>query len=147
MASKRKAKATEEEPASVVPEYIQHSRLLQRRRVTKRKLPSYTEAMLLLHTPEVLRLFWEATIDGLKNRDKDIVKMVGEAVDYVKKGGITITQQVLNNNVAAGIEAPVKGFDAFARELAEARAGHALPPPAEIIDVHPADSEVVQSEG
>jgi hypothetical protein len=145
MASKRKAKATEEEPASVVPEYIQHSRLLQRRRVTKQKLMDYTEAMKLLHTPEVLRLFWEAVINGLNNGDKDIVKMVGEVFDYVKKGGINITQQMLNNNMPAAIEPRVKGYDAYVRELAEARAGHALPPPEEIIDgdVHPVDTAKV----
>jgi hypothetical protein len=136
--------------ANVVPEYIQNSNLLNKRKITKRKLPSYTEAMLLLHTPEVLRLYFEATLEGLKAGDKDVIKMVGEMYDYVKRGGgITLNQQILNNNVAAGETAPVVGFDAFARRLAEARAGHALPAAAEMttIEVHPADVATLPVEG
>ena len=127
---------------SPVPEYIQQAPLLNKRKITKRKLPSYAEAMLLLHAPEMLRLFFEASFAAIKAGDKDIIKMTAEMFDYIKKNGLTINQNILQNNAAAGPESPVKGFDAFARELAEARAGHVLPPPTVIEGaiVHPADT-------
>jgi hypothetical protein len=124
--------------SSAVPEYVQQSRLLQRRKVTKRKLPTFAEAMLLLHAPEALRLYWEAMLEGLKARDKGALEAAGEIFNYVRGKGInlTVTQQLLNQNAVAGPNSPVVGFDAFARQLAEARAGHALPSP-DVVDVLP----------
>ena len=126
---------------SAVPEYVQQSRLLQRRKITKRKLPTFAEAMLLLHAPEALRLYWEAMLEGLKARDKSALEAAGEIFNYVRGKGInlTVTQQLLNQNAVAGTSGPVIGTDAFLRQLAEARAGHALPAPAEIVDIRPAD--------
>ena len=123
---------------SAVPEYVQQSRLLQRRKVTKRKLPTFAEAMLLLHAPEALRLYWEAMLEGLKARDKSALEAAGEIFNYVRGKGInlTVTQQLLNQNAVAGPNAPNIGTDAFLRRLAETRAGHALPSP-DVIDVEP----------
>ena len=140
----RKGKTGEQASSSAVPDYVQQSRVYQRRRVTKRKLPSFTEAMLLLHAPETLRLFWKAINEGLAKRDKVALEMTGEMFSYVRGKGINLnlTQQMLQQNHAAGPESPVIGTDAFLRQLAEARAGRALPPPPEVIDVdvRPADS-------
>ena len=140
---RKKTKATETQP-SVVPEYIQQSRLLQRRKLNKRKLPSYTEAMMLLHAPEAQRLFWKALLEGLTNGDKEAVRMTGEVFDLLKRGGgFTITQQLFQQNAVAGPTSPVLGFDALVRRIAEAKAGHALPMPTEdaaIVDVHPVDT-------
>lgn len=123
-------------PASAVPEYVQSSRLMQRRKVTKRQLPSYTEAMLLLHAPEALRLWWEAVLEGLQRRDKHAMEMAGEVFNYIRGKGVSlnVTQQLFQQNAVAGPDAPVIGCDAFIRQLAEARAGHALPAP-EVVDV------------
>jgi hypothetical protein len=132
-------------PPSAVPEYVQQSRLLQRRKITKRKLPTFAEAMLLLHAPEALRLYWEAMLEGLKARDKGALEAAGEIFNYVRGKGInlTVTQQLLNQNAVAGPNAPIIGADAFIRQLAEARGGHALPPPADpIVDIRPADISV-----
>ena len=136
--SKRKPNPVAPAP-SAVPEYVQQSRLLQRRKITKRKLPTFAEAMLLLHAPEALRLYWEAMLEGLKARDKGALEAAGEIFNYVRGKGInlTVTQQLLNQNAVAGPNSPVVGFDAFARQLAEARAGHALPAPSDVIDVTP----------
>ena len=124
---------------SAVPEYVQQSRLLQRRKVTKRKLPTFAEAMLLLHAPEALRLYWEAMLEGLKARDKSALEAAGEIFNYVRGKGInlTVTQQLLNQNAVAGPNAPIIGADAFIRQLAEARGGHALPAPTQVVDVIP----------
>jgi hypothetical protein len=139
--AKRKAKPIE--PKSAVPEYVQESAVFQRRKVTKRKLPSFTEAMLLLHAPEALRLYWAALLEGLKARDKNALDAAGEIFNYVRGKGInlSVTQQLLQQNVAAGEQSPVIGFDAFARQLAEARAGRSLPPPPDsvVVEVRPAD--------
>lgn len=129
-------------PESAVPSYIQEAPIMRRRKITKRRLPSYAEAMMLLHAPEALRLFWKSLLEGESAGDKDSVRMVGEIFEYLKRGGgISIVQQMLQQNAVAGATSPVIGFDAFARSLAEARAGHALPPPAEdVITVHPVES-------
>lgn len=130
-----------ETPASAVPESVKQSRVYQRRKVTKRKLPSFTEAMMLLHAPEALRLYWEALLEGLKRGDKYALEAAGEIFNYVRGKGINLnlTQQMMAQNVAAGEQSPVVGFDAFARRLAEARAGHALPPPAEVLQLEAAE--------
>ena len=127
---------------SAVPEYVQQSRVYQRKKVTKRKLPSFEEAMLLLHIPELSRKYLKAVLEGLELRDKTALEHAGEMLNYVQRKGfnINIAQQMLQQNQAAGEAAPVMGFDAFARQLAESREGHALPPPpADLtIDVEPA---------
>ena len=121
-----------------LPDYITGSRVLQRRKVTKRQLPTFTEQMMLLHAPEAQRLFWQALLKGLERGDKDCMRMMGEIAELLKRGGgITVTQQILNQNAAAGETAPVVGFDAFARQLAEARAGHLLPSPRDVVDLAP----------
>jgi hypothetical protein len=141
---RRKAKQSEVEqkPSSAVPAYVQDSKILQKRKVTKRTLPSFTEAMMLLHAPEAQRLAWAALLNGADAGNKEAVRTILEIFGLVQKsGGFTLNQQILQQNAAAGVESPVKGFDAFTRELAEARAGHALPPPSEVIvEVRPADS-------
>jgi hypothetical protein len=138
----KRSRRAKVEPESVIPEYVQQARIMQKRRVTKRRLPSYTEAMMLLHAPEAQRLFWKALLEGLNSGDREAMRMTGEIFDLVKKGGgISITQNLLQQNAVAGATSPVVGFDAFARQLAEKRAGHALPAPQDdIIDVHPVDS-------
>jgi hypothetical protein len=127
----------------VVPAYVQASKLLQRHKVTKRTLPSYTEAMMMLHAPESLRLFWKALMEGMDSGDEKFVRLCAEVFDLVKKGGgITITQQLLQQNVAAGELAPVQGYDSLVRKLAEVRAEaaaeKALPSPS-VIEIRPAD--------
>ena len=126
------------EKPSLVPDYVKQSRVFQRKKVTKRKLPSFTEAMLLLHAPEALRLYWEAILEGLKARDKHALDAAGEIFNYVKGKGMTlnVTQQMLQQNTAAGLESPVVGFDAFVRQLADSRAQKALPAPT-VIDQAP----------
>jgi hypothetical protein len=129
-----------EGPVNVIPDYIAQSKLLRRNKVTKKSLPSYTEAMMLLHAPEAQRLFWKALLEGLDSRDKEFVRMAGEIFELLKKGpGISITQQILQQNLS-GNNGTAMGFDAFVRQLAEARSGHPLPPPAGAIDVRPADT-------
>ena len=123
-------------PAGAVPEYVQAARLMQRRKVTKRQLPNFTEAMMLLHAPEAQRLAWKALLEGAAAGDKDFVRMALEIFEILKAkgGGISVTQQILQQNAIAGADAPVIGCDAFIRQLAEARAGRALPAP-EVVDV------------
>lgn len=127
-----------------VPDYIQAAPIMQRRKLTKRRLPSFTEAMTLLHMPELQRKFWKALFEMLDAGDKEGLRSAGEIIGLLeKRGGINVTQQMMAQNVAAGPTSPVMGFDAFARQLAEARAGHALPPPADdVVDVHPVDTAV-----
>lgn len=124
---------------NAVPDYVQQSPLLQRRKITKRKLPSFTEAMLLLHAPEALRLYWEAILEGLKARDKTALDAAGEIFNYVRGKGInlSVSQQILQQNVAAGEQSPVMGYDALIRQIQEARSGRPIPPPQEAIDVFP----------
>lgn len=146
MGKPRKSSPPATPPVSAVPDYIKESRVYQRRKVTKRKLPSFEEAMLLLHIPEMSRLYLEAVCEGLKERDKTALEHAGEMLNYVQRKGININvaQQMMQQNAVAGATAPVVGYDAFVRQLAEARAGHALPPPAEdVITVHPVDTPAV----
>lgn len=142
MAAKKKPPAP---PESAVPDYLKQTRLYQKRKVTKRKLPSFTEAMLLLHAPEALRLYWEALLEGLKARDKNALEAAGEIFAYVKGKGmsINVTQAMMQQNAVAGETSPVVGYDAFIRQLKEARAERALPEPAPAIDVHPVDTAAV----
>jgi hypothetical protein len=100
--------------------------------------------MLLLHIPEMARAYLKAVLGGLAVREKTALDHAGRILNYVQDKGfnISVTQQMLQQNTVAGVESPVIGFDAFARRLAEQRAGHALPSP-EVIDsvpVRPADS-------
>lgn len=141
MPSRRKNKPPAEPAKSPVPEYVQQSRVYQRKKVTKRKLPSFEEAMFLIHVPEMSRLYFEAVFEGLKARDKTALEHAGEMLSYVQRKGININvaQQMMAQNVAAGEQAPVMGYDALVRSIAEARA---LPAPAEVIDVRPADMPV-----
>lgn len=141
--AKRKPKEKPPAATSVIPDYIENAPLVRKHKVTKRKLPSYTEAMMLLHAPEVQRLFWRAMIEGLTNGDKDFVRMAGEVFELVKRGGgISVTQQVLNQTAMAGTQDAVSGYDSFVRQLSAARGGQTLPPPGQIIDaVRPADGD------
>lgn len=138
----RKPKKDPAAPASVIPDYIENSPLLRKTKVTKRKLPSYTEAMLLLHMPEMQRKFFKALLTGLDACDKDFVRMAGEICEHLKRGGgISVTQQVLNQTAMAGTQDAVYGYDALVRRLAEARSGQPLPSPG-VVDaeaVRPAD--------
>lgn len=147
MAGRRKKSDQEALNTSVVPEYIQAAPLLNRRKITKRKLPSFTEAMLLLHAPEALRLYWEAIFNGLKKGDKTALEAAGEIFNYTRGKGINLnlTQQMMANNVAAGEQAPVMGYDALVRNIAEARAGHTLPAPATVIEIGQTDTTVTQT--
>lgn len=140
----RKPKSTNSAQGSV-PDHIQQSRTYQKKAVTKRKLPSFTEAMLLIHAPELLRKYFEALLCGLKDGDKTALEQVGEIFNFVKGKGINVnlTQQMMAQGVAAGEQAPVMGYDALVRQLAESRAGHALPAPIEVLDIRPADITVV----
>lgn len=124
---------------SAVPAYIKESRVYMRKTVTKRKLPSFEEAMLLLHIPELAREYFSAILGGLKVRDKTALHHAGKMLSYVEDKGfnITIAQQMLTQNAVAGADSPVMGFDAFIRHQAELRAGHALP----AIDIQPAARE------
>ena len=118
---------------------------MQRRKITKRQLPTFTEQMMLLHAPEAQRLFWKGLIEGLSRGDTKTMEMMADIFKLIQRGGgISITQQILNNQTAAGETAPVVGFDAFVRQLTEARTGHALPAP-EVIDVEvrSADTQAV----
>ena len=142
MAARRKAAAPAAPPVSAVPEYIQQARVYQRKKITKRKLPSFEEAMFLLHVPELAREYFGAILEGLKVRDKTALEHAGEMLNYVQRKGfnINVSQQLLQQNQVAGEQSPVMGFDALARQLAEARAGHALPAPPPAIDIHPVDT-------
>lgn len=130
--------------ASPVPEYIQQSKVYTKRKITKRKLPSFTEAMLLLHTPELLRQYFEALLAGAKRRDKTSLDHIGEMFSFIRGKGISInlTQAMMQNNVAAGDTAPVQGFDAFVRALKEKRAAAQLEaaPEGQVIDAHPVET-------
>ncbi len=144
MLVKRRTKKAPAPVPSAVPDYVQLSSVYQRKKVTKRKLPSFVEAMMLLHAPEVQRLFWKALMNGLTTGDKDFVRMAGEIFDVIKRGpGISVTQQIMQQNVAASVDSPVIGFDALTRQLAEARSGHALSAPViDVQKVHPVDSSM-----
>lgn len=139
----RKKKSAAPAPGSVVPEYVQQNKLLQKRNVTKRTLPTFTEAMLLLHAPELLRKYFEALLAGLNSGDKAALEQVGEIFNFVRGKGINVnlTQQMLNQTAAASPESPVIGYDAFTRRLAEQRA--ALPAPTNVITVPTQDVTVV----
>lgn len=142
---RRKAKVAD---PSVVPESVQKSRVYQRQKVTKRTLPSFNEAMMLIHAPEVFRQFWQATLASLRAGDKDIIKMVAEGIGYIKGGGgggFTLNQNILNQNAVAGVQSPVMGYDAFARQLAETRAGHAIAMP-QVVDAIPVDTPPADAE-
>jgi hypothetical protein len=146
---RKSAKKKPPSATSVIPEYVQQSRVYQRKKVTKRKLPSFEEAMFLIHVPEMARLYFKAIYEGLQERDKVALEHAGEMLQYVQRKGfsINVAQQMLAQNVAAGETSPVVGFDAFARQLAEARAGHALPPPPEVLELAPAEAVTVQEAG
>jgi hypothetical protein len=106
--------------------------------------------MLLIHMPELQRRFYEALLSRLAAGDKDAIRVTGEMMKVIERGGISITNQMLNQNVAAGETAPVKGFDTLVRELAEKRGGtQALPSPAsdQVITIRPADTSEPEPEG
>jgi hypothetical protein len=83
------------------------------------------------------RSYFHAILEGLKAGDKVALEHAGEMLQYVQRKGININvaQQMLQQNQAAGESAPVMGFDALARRIAEEKAGHALPPPAEVLTI------------
>jgi hypothetical protein len=100
--------------------------------------------MLLVHTPALLQEYFAALLGGLKAGDKVALEQVGEIFNYVKGRGISLSmnQQILQANAAAGEQAPVIGYDTLVRQIAESRAGRALPAPSTAVDIRPADTTV-----
>jgi len=110
-------------PGDLIPDYIRHSRLLQKKKITKRTLATFTEQMLLLFTPEEHRLFHEAIVYGLANKDINTMILHAKMHGLVPGGnGVTITNQMIAANAVAGAGSPVVGYDALIRQLGEARA-------------------------
>ena len=138
----RKPKSERPVKPGELPHYVTDSKLLQRQKVTKRTLPGFSEAMMLVHTPALLREWFAALYRKVQDGDIKALQIVGEMYTYTKAKGINIsvTQGMLQQNVAAGEQSPVIGFDAFARRLAEQRAGHALPPADDVVELRPAES-------
>lgn len=137
------ARAKTKNVDGTVPEYVQKSAVMRRTKVTKRQLPSFTEAMLLIHTPELQRLYFASLLKSLTKGDRHAQRLVAEMFELVKGGGgITLVNAMLQQNVAAGEAAPVKGFDAFVRQLKESREGRSLMPAPDpgVIEVRPAES-------
>jgi hypothetical protein len=141
-----------DESPSPVPEYIRKSPLIGRRRIGKEGLSDYAEAMKMLHAPEALRVFWEATLTQMHQGNTAAIKLVAQMFEYAKMStGISINQHILQQNANAMAAASIEsgeaiGFDQIVRDIAERRAGHALPPPPEdliegsVEDVRPADT-------
>lgn len=144
MGRPRKKEAPPAPPQSVVPEVVRNARAYKRQRVNSRQLPTFQEAMLLLHAPEVLRTYWEGILEAMRRGDKWAYEQAAEIHTYIKSKGInlSLTQQMMNNHVAAGETAPVIGYDALVRQIAEARAQRAIPAPAEVIDIEPVAAPV-----
>jgi hypothetical protein len=149
MPAKKKAAAKKVPTAPVVPDYVRDSRVYQKRTVTKRKLPSFQEAMYLLHVPEMAREYFAAVLAGLKAGDKTALEHAGEMLTYVQRRGfnINIAQQMLQQNAVAGADSPVIGCDAFLRRLADERAGHALPAPVVIEQTELRPAEIAPEAG
>jgi hypothetical protein len=125
---------------SAVPEYIQQAKVYKRRKLSKRKVGSFEEAMLLLHLPELARGYFSSLLEGLKARDKSALDHTGQILNYVQQRGlnISVTQQLLQQNTVAGPDSPVVGYDAFVRRLGEARGGEL--PSGNVITVEPNDT-------
>jgi hypothetical protein len=136
-----RSKAKPPAPANAIPDYIVNAPLVRKKKIAKKQLPSYTEAMMLLHAPELQRLFWQAMIKGVTEGDKEFVRMTGEIFELLKKGGgVSVVQQTFNQTAMSGTQDAISGYDTFVRQLAIARSTPALPEP-QIIDVRPAEGD------
>ena len=132
----------------VIPEHVLQSRLMRRKKVTKRQLPIFTEAMLLLYTPSLLRHYFTSLAKGAHRGDKDSMDKIAKMYNFIPGGNgvqVNISQQMVQQNAVAGPTAPVQGFDAFARSLAEARASNILQAEAEVMELRPAEPVSVES--
>jgi len=108
-----------------LPEYLRSSRVLKRRRISKKDLPNFKEQMLLLHAPEALRSAFQSLCIMAQKEDLGAIRLLFEIFGYIeKKSGITVTQQILNAQMASSD--PGAGFDQFVRSVHEARNGAPL---------------------
>jgi hypothetical protein len=120
-------------PPYALPEYLTNSKLLKKRRVKKHQLPSYTEAMALLHAPTAQAVAWKTLIEKAEAGNLDAVKVILDIFKLIPKGGgMTIVQQTYASTGAVSVEGrQIKNADAFIRSIHEQRASALLSAPAE----------------
>jgi len=101
-----------------LPPFMQGAPLLRRTKVGRRGLASYQEGMLLLFSPALLPEYFQALLQGVKDRDPQAMKLVAEMYNYVqpKGGGISITNNMIQNSMGPSQD---RGFDVIMRSLAD----------------------------
>lgn len=103
-----------------LPDYVEKSPVLARKKVGGRGLTKYQESMLLLFTPELMPAFFRTLYTQVRNGDKDAMSLVAGMYGFVQKaGGINIIQQNLNGAAAGGSRYQ---FDRVVRELGRQQA-------------------------
>jgi hypothetical protein len=111
-----------------LPEYLENAPLLKRTGVRRGKLSKYLEQMLLLMTPELTGLFFRQLRVGVRDGDRESMRMLAEMFGYVKRSqGVNIVTTIQQNSIAA---MPLTTFsmDRIVRELEAGRTTIDLPP-------------------
>lgn len=109
------------EPEIPVPELIAQSRVMRKKRITKRGLPKLTLDMMTAWGPEMVGLWFTEKYKSAKRGDKDALDDIAEVYGLIqKRGGGPMVNVNLGGQMAitGGSGA---GFDGFVRQLHEAR--------------------------
>jgi hypothetical protein len=116
-----KAKPTPE-PEIPIPEIVTQSRVMRRKRITKRGLPKLTIDMMTTWGPELVGLWFTEKYKSAKRGDKDALDDIAEVYGLIQKRGGGGPQFNVNVGGQMAVESTVgRGYDGFIRQLHEVR--------------------------
>ncbi len=126
-----------------LPESVAKSKVMARQKVSVRALPKFNLSMLAAWSPAMLAEYFTQVWAAAKNGDKDALDRIEQLYNLVASKHTTGAMPMFNLNiggqmaVGANGNGGSQGFDAFIRELNDARRqSAALPAPEEtVIDV------------
>jgi hypothetical protein len=114
-------------PDPETPEHIAQSRVMRRKRTTKRGLPRLAMDMMVTWGPELVSLWFTQKYKAAKRGDKEALDDIGEVYGLIQKRGGGPTWNVNLGGQMAVSAGAGQGFDGFIRELHEARAAAVRP--------------------
>jgi hypothetical protein len=111
------------EPEIPIPEIVTQSRVMKRKKITKRGLPKLTIDMMTAWGPEMVGLWFTEKYKSAKRGDKDALDDIAEVYGLIqKRGGPPASMVNVNLGGQMAIESGVgRGYDSFMRQLYETR--------------------------
>lgn len=121
-----------------IPESVAKSRPMLRQRISARSLPKFNLDMLAAWSPTMLAEYFTQVWAAARTGDKDALDRIEQLYNLVASKHTPGTLPMFNVNIggqmAVASNGNGQGFDAFIRELNEARRQAAIPAPTQVIE-------------